>query len=266
MTGLLTTGGGTDPVWAPDGKRLYFMDGAENVLYVDVRDSGGAAIRGRVRGYFTDAGACEDDILSTFAIRQARIDVRDAIGSVRRVEDRPGGPPMKFSSVALLGLAFLAASGCSGSWPSEMDRQPSVPALAEPRPAPEGAIPVGGVEHLESRDDDQDAANPIAKDVQATAHGEQLFATYCAVCHGDDGHGNGRLSKVFPPAPDLRYLTVCNRSDGFIYGTITAGGRAMPSQREGLTSRDRWSLVDYVRKIQSGGCVGAPADQPGGAQ
>jgi Tol biopolymer transport system component len=28
----VSTGGATDPVWAPDGKRLYFVDSAENVL------------------------------------------------------------------------------------------------------------------------------------------------------------------------------------------------------------------------------------------
>jgi Tol biopolymer transport system component/DNA-binding winged helix-turn-helix (wHTH) protein len=38
----VSAGGGTDPVWAPDGRRLYFIDDAENVLYVEVRDSGGA--------------------------------------------------------------------------------------------------------------------------------------------------------------------------------------------------------------------------------
>jgi Tol biopolymer transport system component len=37
-----SAGGGTDPVWSPDGRRLYFVDSAENVRFVDVRDSGGA--------------------------------------------------------------------------------------------------------------------------------------------------------------------------------------------------------------------------------
>jgi Tol biopolymer transport system component/DNA-binding winged helix-turn-helix (wHTH) protein len=35
----VSAGGGTDPVWAPDGRRLYFIDNAENVMYVDVRAS-----------------------------------------------------------------------------------------------------------------------------------------------------------------------------------------------------------------------------------
>ena len=35
----VSTGGGSDPVWAPDGRRLYFMDGAQNIMYVHVRAS-----------------------------------------------------------------------------------------------------------------------------------------------------------------------------------------------------------------------------------
>ncbi|OYV93717.1 MAG: hypothetical protein B7Z68_08365, partial [Acidobacteria bacterium 21-70-11] len=65
-----------------------------------------------------------------------------------------------------------------------------------------------------------------------------------------DGHGGGPVSKFFPPAPNLAYVTIRARSDGYIYGTITFGGRAMPSQAEGLSERDRWNLVNFVRHVQ----------------
>ncbi|HEY6105353.1 MAG TPA: cytochrome c, partial [Anaeromyxobacteraceae bacterium] len=58
------------------------------------------------------------------------------------------------------------------------------------------------------------------------------------------------VSKFFPPAPDLAYVTVQNRSDGFIWGTVSYGGKAMPPQREGLSATDRWNLVNWVRAIQ----------------
>jgi len=161
--------------------------------------------------------------------------------------------------VALLGLGLLTASSCSGPWPAEMAEQPSVQPLMAPRPAPEGSVPVGGVEHLDAREDDQGLTSPLVHDPATVERGKVLFSIHCAVCHADDGHGNGRLSKVFPPAPDLRYRSICDRTDGFIYGTITAGGRAMPSLREGLTSNDRWALVALVREIQHAGCVGNPA-------
>ncbi len=82
------------------------------------------------------------------------------------------------------------------------------------------------------------------------AHGAGLFAARCQCCHGADGHGGGPVSKLFPPAPDLGYSVVKERSDGYIFGTITFGGRAMPALAEGLDDRDRWDLVNYVRRVQ----------------
>jgi len=158
-----------------------------------------------------------------------------------------------------LAIAVLAVAGCRGKWPASMEDQPSIQPLTAPRPTPKGSVPVGGVEHLEDRNDDVDLKNPYALDTTAVERGRKLFAIHCVVCHAADGHGNGPISKVFPPAPDLRYKTICGRTDGFIYGTLTAGGRAMPSMREGLTSRDRWALVSFVREIQKQGCVGQPA-------
>ena len=38
----VSLGGGTDPAWAPNGKRLFFVDAAEDIMYVDVRANGTA--------------------------------------------------------------------------------------------------------------------------------------------------------------------------------------------------------------------------------
>lgn len=155
----------------------------------------------------------------------------------------------------VLASALATTVGCDGKWPASMEEQPTPKALSASRPAPEGAVPVGGVETVDDREDVQDETNPYANNPALTIKGRRLFATHCAVCHAANGHGGGKLSKKFPPAPDLRYMTICRRSDGFIYGTITAGGRAMPSLREGLTSLDRWALVNHVREIQQEGCL-----------
>ncbi len=157
-----------------------------------------------------------------------------------------------------VGVLALMVAGCSTNtiWPADMADQPAIQPLMAPRPAPEGAVPVKGVEHLDDREDDTDLTNPYPQGPQALKVGEKLFGVQCAICHGAAGQGHGKLDKVFPPAPDLRFWVICKRSDGFIYGTITAGGRAMPTMREGLSSRERWALVDWVRHIQAAGCTG----------
>ncbi len=82
------------------------------------------------------------------------------------------------------------------------------------------------------------------------ARGKVLFGARCAPCHGPEGRGGGPVSRFFPPAPDLAYVKVRERTDGFIWGTVSYGGKAMPPAREGLTETDRWDLVNWVREIQ----------------
>lgn len=164
-------------------------------------------------------------------------------------------------SCALLGLS------CDGVWPASMEQQASVKPLDEARPAPRGSIPLGGVETLDDREDDADLESPHPLNAVAAARGAALFAVHCVPCHGPEGRGDGPVSAKFPPAPNLRHVSICRRTDGFLYGTLTAGGRAMPTIREGTTARDRWDLVAYVRSLQREGCTGSAAGMgdPGGA-
>lgn len=145
---------------------------------------------------------------------------------------------------------------CNSTWPANMEQGPALLPQEEARLPPPMAVPVGGIETVADREDVEDQKNPFASDPLSSKRGGEVFARACTQCHGRDGHGGGPVSQKMPPAPDLRYVTVCRRTDGFIYGTLTAGGRAMPSLREGLTSKQRWDLVSYVRQIQKQGCTG----------
>lgn len=154
-------------------------------------------------------------------------------------------------SRSLLAAALLAAlAACRNDWRTDMWYQPSIRPEDAPRPEPEGSVPLGAGPRYESRDDTEGLANPVPPSPTSLARGRQIFGERCAPCHGPDGHGGGPVSRFFPPAPDLAYRTVQERSDGFIWGTITYGGKAMPTQREGLGDADRWDLVNQVRVIQ----------------
>ncbi len=168
-----------------------------------------------------------------------------------------------------LAACALAAAGCSSSdlWPASMEQQPIVEPLAQARPAPAGSVPVGGVEVLLDRDDDEQLQPPRPFDAAAEERGRALFARHCTPCHGPEAKGDGPVSAKFPPAPNLRYASICKRTDGFLYGTLTAGGKAMPSMREGTTSADRWDLVAFVRSLQRDGCLDpSAADAQGGTR
>ncbi len=112
------------------------------------------------------------------------------------------------------------------------------------------------METLEDREDDTDTKSPYPLDEVAAARGKTSFAKHCVACHGPAARGDGKVSDKFPQAPNLRHYSICKRTDGYIYGTLTAGGRAMPTMREGLTSHERWDLVAYIRELQKEGCVG----------
>jgi mono/diheme cytochrome c family protein len=153
------------------------------------------------------------------------------------------------SARRLLPLALLLGA-CSNDWRTDMWYQPSLRPEDAPRPEPEHAVPLGAAPRYESRDDTEDLPNPVPPTRESLDRGQALFLARCQACHGPDGHGHGPVSKFFPEAPDLAYATVQRRSDGFIWGTISYGGKAMPPQREGLSEADRWSLVNWVRAIQ----------------
>jgi len=151
---------------------------------------------------------------------------------------------------AALAATMLAAAGCSNDWRTDMWYQPTLRPEDAPRPQPERSVPLGAGPRYESRDDTEDLKNPVPFSRESLARGQALFLARCSQCHGQDGHGGGPVSAFFPPAPDLAYTTVKERSDGFIWGTISYGGKAMPPAREGLSERDRWDLVNHVRAIQ----------------
>ena len=154
------------------------------------------------------------------------------------------------SARRLLPLAALLLGACSNDWRTDMWYQPSIRPEDAPRPQPEHSVPLGAAPRYESRDDTEDLRNPVPPTRESLARGQALFLARCSACHGVDGHGHGPVSKFFPEAPDLAYVTVQRRSDGFLWGTVSYGGKAMPPQREGLSAADRWNIVNWVRAIQ----------------
>ena len=120
---------------------------------------------------------------------------------------------------------------------------PALDPYESPRVPPERSVPAaspGG--RWEPPLENTDAAlrawgdtvtNPVPGTDAALAAGAEGFQTYCAVCHGVGGTGDGPLvgQGKLPFATNLMLQATLDRSDGYIYGIIRVGRGLMPSYR-----------------------------------
>jgi high-affinity iron transporter len=88
---------------------------------------------------------------------------------------------------------------------------------------------------------------------EARAAGSELFAAYCAICHGASGDGQGlRRAGMNPPPANLTLLPWSDETSGSrIYKVIHDGvsGSAMPSWPT-LSERQIWDLVAYIHSLR----------------
>src|SRR5881296_1686166 len=175
----------------------------------------------------------------------------------------------------LAALAALAALGCNPDdvvhrigWFSTMRHQRSIKPYARPIPPVPGTVPVTGGEPLMSLQTADRLANPRTRTSESINRGRFLYETYCLVCHGQRGRGDGPISSTngqTPPGPffGVRSLvndTIARRTDGYIYAVIVSGqvmGRGlMPIYGDKVRGTERWDLVNYVRTLQAAASPG----------
>jgi mono/diheme cytochrome c family protein len=95
-------------------------------------------------------------------------------------------------------------------------------------------------------------------DAAAIARGEQLFQTYCLMCHGADGKGTGPVAKGLPhPPADLthHFHRAPGDGDAYLFWRISEGGQVepfkssqstMPAYKAVLSDDQRWDVLAYV--------------------
>jgi mono/diheme cytochrome c family protein len=84
---------------------------------------------------------------------------------------------------------------------------------------------------------------------ETLARGQAVFQTYCAICHGAAGRGDGRLVGKIPPPPSYRSERVRAFPAGRIFHVITMGANRMPSYAAQLAPDERWQVVAYVKQV-----------------
>ncbi len=131
-----------------------------------------------------------------------------------------------------------------------------------PRNTPAGSVPLGNAEA------DWRVGDPskltwgfdtlIAKRIvhpttplqPGSRHGEEVYNTFCAVCHGIQGDANAPVKEM--AAPSLLTAQARSYGDGYLYSMIRYGRGRMPQYGDKIFRIDeRWAVVDYLRTLQS---------------
>jgi mono/diheme cytochrome c family protein len=140
-------------------------------------------------------------------------------------------------------------------WISFMEIQPSFLPMEDPLPLPPDSVPIQGAAFVPGTGS---ASNPIPSDQTSLTHGQEMYQIHCALCHGDQGKGDGPIAEELVRNPaDLTNINATQLSDGELFQVITDGVRpgeglkgGMPDLRENLSVNDRWDVVNYVRSLQ----------------
>jgi len=144
------------------------------------------------------------------------------------------------------------------SWFSSMVSQRSIKPYAMPRPPVEGTVPVTGAAPVFDAETADRIPNPRTRTAASINRGKIVYETYCLICHGAGGHGDGPISSdAGGPFAGIRSLVdkeAVQRTDGYLYGVIVnaqAMGRGlMPRYGDKIRGTDQWDLVNYVRTLQ----------------
>lgn len=136
-------------------------------------------------------------------------------------------------------------------FPTDLEDNPAPGYQDSPRlTAPNEAIPIQG----EAVIPEEFPTNPIPATEASLQRGEILFRIHCALCHGEEGHGDGPLAHYFTRTPeDLGGSKTAAEFDGSVYLVIQQGFGEMPSLVENLTPHERWDVINFTRTLTSGG-------------
>lgn len=105
--------------------------------------------------------------------------------------------------------------------------------------------------------------SPTGFSVTTIAAGSELFPQHCAVCHGEDGSGDGPAAKSLPiPPADLTAAHLWMHEDGELFWWLSHGiagpdgHTVMPGFAGVLSDDQRWDLIDYIRAHNAGVTTG----------
>jgi mono/diheme cytochrome c family protein len=124
----------------------------------------------------------------------------------------------------------------------KLSRQPRVDAYtaAGSRPLPAYTV---------SQETENHTQPPVTREL--LQHGRHEFETYCAVCHGLAGDGDGiAVDRGLPPPPSYHTDSARILAVSDIAAIIEDGRGRMFAMAGRIPYRDRWAIANYVHALQ----------------
>ncbi len=110
-------------------------------------------------------------------------------------------------------------------------------------PAVEGAVPVFDITKV---------PDPWVSTPEMVAYGKKFYATNCAMCHGNEGKGDGAAGAALNPKPRNLVEGKWTQGGGDIahFKVLQNGikGTSMAAYSH-FKAADRWALVHYIESI-----------------
>ncbi len=93
--------------------------------------------------------------------------------------------------------------------------------------------------------------NPLTPSEPLLARGKELYGSYCLLCHGATGEGDGPLIPKFPNPPSFKSKSGQQISEGRVFHAITVGYGDMPDHAQQISEQDRWKVALFVKEFQT---------------
>lgn len=95
----------------------------------------------------------------------------------------------------------------------------------------------------------RELSSPVPESDETLAEGNALYETFCLVCHGVAGQGDGPLVPKIPNPPSYGSRRIQEMRPGQIFHVITVGSGRMPSYASQISAGERWKIVHYVGSL-----------------
>ncbi len=186
-------------------------------------------------------------------------------------------------ALAIGGLALLAGamSGCKAEadlpgleiLPGMVDSVPVDPYDRDPLgakhglysiyKAPAGTVPYGAppfryaagrIRHHDDHAAGAKLKSPLKGTEAELERGQFVFETWCSVCHGKKGDGDGPVVGTgrLPGPPSLNASRAKTLPDGHLFHIVMRGQGLMPSYATQVRQADAWKAIAWIRKLQGG--------------